>query len=129
MLRAGLDARVAIVAEVQIAEEIDGQDAHRLLRRLEHPFDVDHRREADAFVPERPQAEQHALIERPGVADDLIVRAAGDGVDRLAKRPQRTLIRELDGHDHRHADGDAEDGQRGAGLLAEERAEDERFQN
>jgi hypothetical protein len=72
------------------------------------------------------QSEQHALIERSGVADDLIVRAACDGVDRFAKRAQCALVRELDRHDHRDADGDAEDSQRGAGLLAQQRPQHER---
>ena len=68
--------------------------------------------------------QQDVLVERPASGDDLIVRSAGHGIDRLAECAQRALIRELDRHDHRDADGDAGDGQRGARLLAHDRTKD-----
>ena len=109
---------------MEIAEQIDREDAHRLLRGLDQPLDVDDRREAHAFAPQRPQSEEHALVERTGIADDLMIGASGDRVDRFAERTQRALIGELNGHHHRDADGDAEDGQCGARFLTQQRTED-----
>ena len=96
---------------------------------LDDAFDVDDRREAGAFRPERLQAEEHALVERRDVGDDHVIRLAGDRVDRLAKRAQCALIRELNRDDYSDTDGDAEDGEGGAELLAEDGAEDEGFEN
>ena len=102
--------RVAVVAEVEIGEQIDGQQADRHAA----PARPSPRRRSPARSGRLAPRAVAASAARPrraaGIGHDLVVGAAGDGVDRLAERAQRALIRELDGHDHRHADGDAEDG-------------------
>src|SRR5439155_16514611 len=114
---------------MKIGKQVDAEKTDRFLRRLSDAGDIDHRCEACAVVPERLQSQQHVLIETPGVADDLIVRASGDGIDRFAKRAQRALIRELNSDDNGDADGDAGDGERGPRLLAEDRTDDEGEEN
>ena len=76
-----IDARIAVVAKVQIGKQIDAEKADGLLRWLDDAFDVDHRREADAIAPQRLQLKQHVLVEPAAVADDLVVRASGNCVD------------------------------------------------
>src|SRR5205085_3155768 len=50
-----LNLRVAVVAEMNVAQKIDRQNADRNLLRLHDAVDIDHRREADAPPPERLQ--------------------------------------------------------------------------
>src|SRR5438132_10562703 len=47
------DRRVVIVAKVDVAEKIDGQDSNRHLRWFDDAVDVDHRRETQPASPQR----------------------------------------------------------------------------
>src|SRR5437762_14382032 len=102
-LAANLNLGVAVVAKVNVAQKVDRQNANRNLRGLDHAVDVDDRRESNAATPERLQLQKEIFIEA-GIRRDLIVRASGDGIDRLAKRAQRALIRKRNRNDHADAD-------------------------
>ena len=66
---------------MQIRQQIDREQSNRQLRRLHDSFDIDNRRESPASLPDPAQSEKQVLIERSRVADDLIIRAARNGVD------------------------------------------------
>src|SRR5438105_1571623 len=121
------DRRVVIVAKMDVAEKIDGQDSNRHLRWFDDAVDVDYRRETQPASPQRLKREEKVLIQA-NVGRDLVVGASGHGVDRFSKGSQRALIRQRDRYDHGHADGNAEDRQDGASLLLNHRTQHERAQ-
>src|SRR5438874_6133681 len=120
-----LDLGVAVIAEVDVAEEVDREKANWNLIGLDDSIDVDDRRESHTAPPERLQLQQQIFIES-GIGRDLIVRASGDGVDRLAKGAQRALIGQRDRDDHADSDRDAEECQQRSKLLAQHWSKDER---
>jgi len=111
---------------VEIRQQIDGEQSDRKLRGLHDTLGIDDWRESPVVLPQPAQLEQQVLIELTRFADDLVVRAAGDGVDRLAKCAQRALIGELDRDHDGDAHGDSKNCERRPQLLVDHRTQDER---
>src|SRR3546814_15292765 len=70
------------------SSDLDCQEPHRDIGRLEKPFDVDHRREPDAVLPQRMELEHQSLIEKAGVGGESEVGAAGNGINGFAEGAQ-----------------------------------------
>jgi hypothetical protein len=112
--RAQIDgaARRGIRAKRTLGEGVDAEEpkrAARLFRRRRVPLD-DRRGGFDAELA--PETNVEMLVDAGWTADDMVRRVARHLLGRKLECVPRALVRGVDGDDHGHADGDAEDRKR-----------------
>ena len=102
-------APAEVAAERPLGQGVDAQHAHRLSVEVEgghHPF---HHRRARAQAVLDPEEAIDVLGQAARTPAHLVGGAARDGLGAAGEAAAGGLVGEVDGHHHRHPQGDAQD--------------------
>ncbi len=96
-----------MAAQACLGKRVDTEQMQGLAVEARVAFD---HRGRHAHAKFRAQAHIQPLIKAAGSADDLVGGAARDGFARQREGARGSVVRDIDGYDHRNAEGNADDG-------------------